>query len=471
MEAGELDALSIRDLYRRIDRAVRGAVPGQVWVSGEIRSMNVSSKGHCYIDLVDPVHARDASPVLRVICWASRWGPVQSTLAGLGITLDAGMAVRVRGEVQLYQGRGEISFVLSRLDTDALLGKVAAERVRLVKALVDEGLFDRNRLLPVPVVPLRIGLVASPGTEGYRDFVGSLQASGMAFDVRAVPTQVQGRAAARSVASALRRLDTTGCDLIAVVRGGGSKADLAVFDSEPVARSIALCSKPVWTGIGHTGDESVADQVANASFITPTECGRELARRVTEFWSAQLETGERLSRLSEEQVARSGRALDRHRHRVITGARSQLGRHSDRLAHLTQVLRGSARGRVEAHRHRLAGAGPSLARSAVRVLASQESGVALRAERMSALPDRLLRDEDARTGQWRRLLGAYDFQRQLERGYSVTRDADGRVVRSAARLAAGSLLFTQLADGSAVSEVRLTDRTGERTTDSTGGNR
>ena len=110
--------------------------------------------------------------MLKVVCWSSRWGKVRSTLDQLGIVLDAGMVVRVRGEVQLYKPRGDISFILSELDTDALLGKVAAERARLVKALVDEDLFDRNRRLPVPGPALRVGLVASPGTEGFRDFMG-----------------------------------------------------------------------------------------------------------------------------------------------------------------------------------------------------------------------------------------------------------------------------------------------------------
>ncbi len=426
-------------------------------MSGEVRSLTVSSKGLCYIDLVDPVHARDnSSPVLKVVCWSRRWDLVRSTLARLGISLETGMVVRVRGEVQLYKPRGEISFVLSELDTDALLGKLAAERARLVTALVDEDLFDRNRRVAVPALPLRIGLVASPGTEGYRDFMGRLETSGMAFTVQAVPTQVQGRAAARSVAAALRRLQAGQCDLIAVVRGGGSKADLAVFDTEPVARSIALCDKPVWTGIGHTGDQSVADQVANRSFITPTECGQELSRLVTEFWASRLAAGARIRRLAGEQMARSERSLDRHRHRMIVGAQSQLGRHSDRLAHRTQALRGSAKRGVEMNQHRLEAAGATLTRSALRSLAAAELGVTARSERITALPDRVLQAEVVRTAQWRRLLGAYDYQRQLDRGYSVTRDDAGRVVRSAAAVTAGSRLFTRLAEGSVVSEVTET---------------
>jgi len=285
------DALSISDLYGRIDRALKGALPGEVWVSGEVRSFNVSSRGHCYLDLVDPVNAQDSgTPVLKVVCWSGRWSRVRTSLDQLGITLEAGLVVRVRGEVQLYKPRGDISFILSELDTDALLGKVAAERARLIKALVDEDLFDRNRRVPVPRLPLRVGLVASPGTEGYRDSSAAFTPRGWPSTFVPCPPRcraVRQRRRWRPPSGACsRNRATSSCR-----PGGGSKADLATFDAEPVARAVATSAVPVWTGIGHTGDQSVADEVANRSFITPTECGQELARLATDFWRTCVEAG------------------------------------------------------------------------------------------------------------------------------------------------------------------------------------
>jgi exodeoxyribonuclease VII large subunit len=462
-EPSDPDALSISDLYLRVDRALKNALPGEVWVSGEVRSFNVSSRGHCYIDLVDPLNAQDnGSPVLKVVCWSGRWNRVRSTLDQLGIALDAGLVVRVRGEVQLYKPRGDISFILSELDTDALLGKVAAERARLIKALVDEGLFDRNRRIPVPRPPLRIGLVASPGTEGHADFMGSLENSGMAFTVLLVPTQVQGREAATSVASAIGRLESAHPDLIVVVRGGGSKGDLATFDAEPVARAIASATTPVWTGIGHTGDQSVADEVANHSFITPTECGQALALLATDVWQRGLEAGLVAGRLAHDLLTQSERSLDRRRRGMATGTRSQLDRHADGLVHRARTLRGAVRSQVDAHGRDVSARGGLLARAAVRTLDSHESTVRSCTRRVTSLPNRRLQGEDLRLAQWRRLLGAYDYRRQLERGYSVTRDGAGRVVRSVSELGPGDRVRTRLADGEVTSIVSaLGDRTEE----------
>ncbi len=337
-----------------------------------------------------------------------------------------------------------------------MLGKVAAERARLIKALVDEDLFDRQRRLPVPVLPIRVGLVASPGSEGFNDFLGGLRNSGMAFEVTVARTSVQGKNAPVLVAAALSNLQAEPLDLIVVVRGGGSKADLAAFDREPVARAIATSALPVWTGIGHTGDQSVADEVANRSFITPTECGQELARLATDYWRRVEEAGIALGRMARDQVLGADRRLAAQQRSVAIGARSQISRHADRLSHRARTLRQVSRGQLDTHTHRLATRGGVLAAAAQRTLTVDSEALLVRSRRMAALPERRLVAEQGRISQWSRLLGAYDYQRQLERGYSVTRDPSGRVVRSVAAVAAGSRIHTRLTDGELVSTVEET---------------
>jgi exodeoxyribonuclease VII large subunit len=454
---GAPDALTVSELYDQVDRAVRGAFPEAVWVMGEVRSMKVLTKGHCFLDLVDPAQADDpGAPTLSAKCWAGTWRSIRVALERLGITLEAGMVVRVRGEVSLYKARGSVDFVVRELDTEALLGRVAAERARLVRALVDEDLYDRQRRLPVPALPLRVGLVASPGTEGYRDFLGGLEGSGLAFDVLVAPTTVQGKDAPARAAAAIGELQRRPIDMIVVVRGGGSKADLGAFDQEVVARAIATSHLPVWTGIGHTGDHAVADEVANRAFITPTECGQELARVALDFWRGVEEAGVTVSRLAREAVLRADKTLAAHQRAMATGARIQLDRHTDGLGHRARHLRTVVRGQVDTHAQRLAVAGMAAGRAARRATLDERVSLARRTARLAGLPARRLEVEELRVGQRRRLLGAYDYQRQLERGYTVTRDASGAVLRSIEGLAPGAALVTQLADGTVDSTVTAT---------------
>ena len=453
-EHGGADALTVSQLYDRVDRAVRGAFPEEVWVTGEVRSMKVLTKGHCFLDLVDPAQADDpGAPTLSAKCWAGTWRTVRTSLDRLGIALEAGMVVRVRGEVGLYKARGSVDFTVREVDTEALMGKVAAERARLVQALVDENLYDRQRRIRLPALPLRVGLVASPGTEGCNDFLGGLRGSGLAFAVTIAPTAVQGKDAPAMVAAAISDLQQLPLDIVVVVRGGGSKADLAAFDQEAVARAVAASALPVWTGIGHTGDQSVADEVANRACITPTECGQEVARVALDYWRGVEDAGAALARVARDRVLQADKAVAARQRSVATCARSQLDRHGDALSHRARNLRTVVRGQLDAHAARLAVASLATARGARRAAAAGEMELAVRARGIASLPGRRLEVEELRAGQRRRLLGAYDYQRQLERGYSVTRDASGAVLRSVDDLAPGTVLATQLADGTVGSTV------------------
>ena len=236
------------------------------------------------------------------------------------------------------------------MDVTALLGRLAAQRAQLLRTLEAEGCCDGNAARPVPEVPLHVGLVASPGTEGYRDFLGQLTGSGFGFRVH-VPVTVQGRDAPAAVAAAVTALCRRDCDLVVVVRGGGARADLAAFESEVVARAVAGATKPVFTGIGHTGDESVADLVANRVCITPTECGHQIVQ-TGHWWAAHVAsrrapvpTGPALA--ARVRVRGHPRPWSPH-----GGGPAQLRVHRERLAGRGRTGRSAPDGRSRTARHR-----------------------------------------------------------------------------------------------------------------------
>jgi len=223
------EVLSIAAFYDQVTAALDVAFPahGDLWVRGEVQKCT-ESRGHAYIDLIDPDETGARTPsVLNVKCWQRTWAPLKRELADSGLVLAPGMTVSIRGQVDLYKARGSLSLVLQELDVTALLGRLAKERQELLDALAAEGLLDAQRRLDLPVVPLRIGLVASPGTEGCNDFLGQLLSSGFGFQVTVARALVQGDRAPAEVAGAVAALDTMDLDVICVVRGGGSKAMLA----------------------------------------------------------------------------------------------------------------------------------------------------------------------------------------------------------------------------------------------------
>ena len=146
----------------------------------------------------------------------------------------------------------------------------------VLRALSAEGLLGANGARELPPVPLRVGLITSSGSAAYHDFVHELEVSGYAWQVAVVDVRVQGAAAARRIKWALGQLSQLDVDAVVLVRGGGSRADLAAFDSELVARAIAAMPVPVITGVGHETDRSVADEVAYHACKTPTACAQLL---------------------------------------------------------------------------------------------------------------------------------------------------------------------------------------------------
>ncbi|HWD25281.1 MAG TPA: exodeoxyribonuclease VII large subunit, partial [Acidimicrobiales bacterium] len=360
--------LTIAAFYERVRDALIGAFPDEVWVTGEIRGFR-ESRGHRFLELGDvgaeSAGGRSAQQQLEVVCWSRDWPPIGRQLADAGVDLEVGRVVRVRGKVSVWEGASKLRFTLTALDVEALLGGIAAARRRLLLVLEKEGLLEKNRQHAIPLVPLRIGVITSPGSEAHRDFVGRLDRSGIAFELNLEPSLVQGSDAPGQLVAALSKMVEFGPELVVVVRGGGARGDLAAFDAESVVRAIANAPFPVWVGIGHTGDRSVVDEVAHSAFITPTACGEAVVGRVETFWDAvehrardlvgvvrnRLEMlADRLAavevdlgRSARHQVERRAGELVHARALSIRAVASRLGGEADRTGQRSKDLRGVAR--------------------------------------------------------------------------------------------------------------------------------
>jgi exodeoxyribonuclease VII large subunit len=384
------------------------------WVRGEVAK--VYEKTHLYVDVVDAGSSASDSkrPVLNAHCWASQWNPLKRKLAADGVSLQPGMIVNFFGYVDVYAPQGRIGFTVTEIDVAGLLGDVARRRLELIARLTSEGLLNANKRVALSPVPLRVGLVASPQTEGYSDFTGQLLNSGFGFEVLLVKTAVQGDAAPAQIVTAISTLDQHGVDIICLVRGGGSKGDLACFDDERVARAIATSSTPVFTGIGHTGDESIADLVAHTRAITPTKLGEDIANLVSNWYANNVRSPARtLLSASEALLDEANEYVAERRRTMIFAVRDRLRAEQRHLESTHQRLLIQAR-------HLLASATQSLAGT-------------------------------------RQLLGAYDPKKRLAQGWSIATNASGLVVRSVDQVGVGEDVRVTLSDGTFVSTVKEKD--------------
>ena len=407
---GDDPTYSVGELNAAIADALRGTLPSSVWVRGEVSHFHASANGHAYFELLEKDGRRDGVRAkIHVALFRTDRANVNRALRDAGVRLGDGVEVRIRGRVELFSPQGRLQLIMTAVDPVFTVGLMAANRARLLQTLADEGLLRANAVHPLPMVPLRVGLVTSGGSAAYHDFVHELEASPYAFRVALCAVRVQGAAADRRVAYALRQLMALDLDVVVVARGGGSRADLAAFDSEVVARAIAAMPVPVVTGIGHEVDRSVADEVAHTVAKTPTAAAAMLVDRVAGFDHV-------LQTVSHRVVTRAGAACDQARHRV------------DRFQH-----RAVARGRAGT-------------RDAQRALAARQQSILAAARRATRDALRRVDTDEVR-------LRALDPRRVLERGYSITRDASGAVIRSGAAVTPDAILVTEVADGTITSRV------------------
>jgi len=446
----ERESLSIAQFYARIKRALTDQFPDECWVTGEIRSLRVSN-GHRFIELADQGGEGRPTQQLEVACWATQWRSVEASLHAADVELEVGRVIRVLGKVSVWEAAGRIRFTLSQIDVEALLGTIAAARQKLLATLELEGLLERNGQLSVPPVPLRIGLVTSQGSEAQKDFLGQLERSGFAFEVESVHSLVQGSEAPNQIVQALERLHAFRPDLCVIVRGGGSRNDLAAFDTEIVARAIANYPVSIWVGIGHTGDHSVADVVSGASFITPTACGEAIVARVAAYWESVLYRVSRISGLARTSLLGAEQHLVARRSLIGRTVNGLLARHES--------------SRVE-RRARVASAATHLVR-AQRIELTRRTSLLRRAATISQ--EQYLQSVRQRSD----LLRAFSPDRQLARGWTILRDVEGKVLRSIGQVKVGERVIARVADGeigATVDALRLAGSRGTSDTKGSGSN-
>src|SRR5262249_11433883 len=282
--------------------------------------------------------------------------------------LKDGIEVRLQVRVDLYEARGSYQLVVEAIDPVHTLGKLAQNRAAVLAELEKRGLREKNRDLPWPEVPLRVGLITSAGSDAYNDFVNELARSRFAFELTVVDARMQGAGLERGLVRAIERLGARAneFDVLAIVRGGGARTDLLWFDNLAVALAVASCPIKVVSGIGHQRDVSVVDLIAHPE-KTPTAAAAVIVARVQGFATrlqasvAQLadrvaraleDEGERLAAAGEE-FERATRARLREGRRMLLDARVRLLSFARAKARLERAALGGLTRRLDPERLRV----------------------------------------------------------------------------------------------------------------------
>ncbi|MBD1554399.1 exodeoxyribonuclease VII large subunit [Pseudomonas typographi] len=426
------EVLTVGQLNNRA-RLLLEDVFGSVWVEGEISNLARPASGHVYFTL------KDAGAQVRCALFRQNAARVRQALR-------EGLAVKVRGKVSLFEGRGDYQLILDTVEPagDGAL-RLAFEALK--EKLAGEGLFSSEHKLPLPSHPRRIGIVSSPSGAVIRDIISVFRRRAPQVQLTLVPTAVQGREAIGQIARAIALADRAGFDAIILARGGGSLEDLWCFNEEEVARAVAACATPIVSAVGHETDVSISDFVADVRAPTPSAAAELLAPDNSDL-KLRLDSLQRRlllrlrNRLAHDQLRLDGLA------RRLRHPGERLRQQAQRLDDLDMRLR---RAFERAHALRRQRVAQYDAR-----LAAQHPGraVALLRQRLETLAQRLpkvMNDQlKARRLQLQaqaQTLHVVSPLATLGRGYSILLDDRGQAVRRAEQAPPGQRLHARLGVG------------------------
>jgi len=432
-----------------LTRAIRGTLEtkfGAVWVQGEISNYKLHPSGHRYFTL------KDQRAAISCVIFRNTLPPGATPIAD-------GAQVQVYGNVSVFEARGQYQLSVQILQTRGA-GLLQAKFEALKRKLEAEGLFDPARKRALPKFPKRIGIITSPSGAAIRDMLNVLRRRAPNVQVLISPVRVQGIGAAAEIATAINELSVPNAawaplDLIVIARGGGSIEDLWEFNEEIVARAIFHSAIPLVSAVGHEIDFTIADFVADLRAPTPSAAAElivadsaELVRRVNELEnclqkylrSFLQQSLTRLRFLSERTLARE--LLQRMR-----DAQQRLDLTAESLRRRLQKFVADARTAFSTRAQSLKSHDPK------RELTLRRANLLEFNRRIAAQPPRFLQNAQQRFQHAEGILRVLGPEATLRRGYSITRDAAGNVIRTVASAQPKAKIRTRVTDGEFESEV------------------
>ncbi len=440
---------------RRIQELLEPAFQKTFWVQAELSSGRRRG-GAFYCELVETNAKGEVAAQLRCMIWARDLSRIRKSFqeAGLELQLEDGNRIGIQCRLQFHPRFG-MSLQGIDMDPAFALGELELRKRQIIERLRAEDLLSRNAEVDVPLLPNRIGLITSRDSAAYKDFVQTLHASAFGFQIFIADASVQGNLTEASVLQAFDALEVLNLDLVVLVRGGGSKVDLAGLDNEAIARRIAASSLPVWVGIGHETDTSVLDHVAGRSFKTPTAVGEELVGRFASLEMQLRESAQRLRSLWRPKLAGQREHLRRAAIGLRQGTRKLLRLSRSELIASASRLNATVIGRLAVVRSQLEGRKRELSVRPLGHLRGERRALLDRRRRLT--PERVLsrlEQERRAVASWGQTLRAIDPQNNLARGFALVYRSDGRLVRSVDDLEPGATIESKLADGRVESVVQ-----------------
>lgn len=443
-------SMTVTRLVRRMKNLLEIEI-GEIWVEGEISNYKCYASGHAYFTLKD-AGAQISCVFFKGMAARSRTKP------------ESGMQVRIFGEVSVYESRGQLQLIVKQVE-DAGLGDLQAKFEALKRKLDAEGLFDSAIKKPLPKFPQTIGLITSPNGAALQDMLNVLARRAPWVQPVLYPVQVQGKGAEVKIARAIDQMSEAEkfgypkVDVIIIGRGGGSLEDLWNFNEEVVARAIHRCPIPLVSAVGHEIDFSISDFASDLRAPTPSAAAELVVPDAEELRLQVASLSVAMERSMENRLRHDTAILTSARRALMPrgteGAERALRDPIMELDRVRQSLKLAVDGELDVLQGRL------------KELEIQHAAhhpkrvMQRRAERLDYVRTMFelagksgLQQATQRLQRLSSLVHTLGPDATFARGFSITMDEDGKIIKDASQLKAGDVLVSQLAKGKLKSLVK-----------------
>ena len=428
--------LSLFELNSMVRDVISMSLPDSYWVEAELSEAREGYGGHCYMELIEKdEHSNTPIAKAHASCWRNRWMLLKPQFERVtGQRIHAGMKVLLKVHAQFHENYG-FSWIVDDIDPTYTMGDMARKRMEIIQTLKEEGVFDLQKELKLPMFCQRIAVISSATAAGYGDFCNQLADNGygLQFTTALFAATMQGEGVEQSVISALNRINEEweNWDCVVIIRGGGATSDLSGFDTLALAENVANFPLPIITGIGHERDESVLDMISFQRVKTPTAAAAFLVDHLTEVYARIEDAQEAIVNYVKRRLQVERMKFERLSTQISTLFSLVKVRQSNRLDQLLNRLKVKAERIPADGLHRLEMLEARLKEPVARKLERE-------LHRIDMLSQRAI---------------AQDPERLLSRGYSITLK-DGKSIKDASQLKAGDEIETRFAKGVAKAVVK-----------------
>jgi exodeoxyribonuclease VII large subunit len=449
--------ISLAELAGMIEGVISTTFDRGFWVKAEMARLNLyPESGHCYPDLVEK-EGRNVKAQMRGTIWAGNYQRIAKRFIEIAREpLKDGIQILFFATVKFHPQYG-LSLQISDIDPTFTLGQMARDRLETIRRLQQDGIFDNNRNLPMPLLPKSIAVISVETSKGYSDFLRILESLSHRyhFEITLYPALLQGDKAVESIRGQLKTIKkhAPAFDAVAIIRGGGGEIGLSCYDVFDLAKEVANFPLPVITGIGHSTNETVVEMVAAQNKITPTDVAYYIVEKFAGFEAKLNEIYTFLSEFAHDILDRENETIRDLVQRLEEETLVHIDSHRSRIDSMVKNTLQQTRLRLRTEKEKLATSTAVILISPKRSLQHEAEELKHKLNQFTSMLKNTAERQKHRLHLAESRIRLMDPMNTLKRGFSITLH-NGKLLNNADGVMPGDVITTKLLKGKIISTVQ-----------------